>query len=1060
MNMKNKFLLLTIALFVCAASAWAEPRLVAQETHNGSLENLKYSQDGNFLLSFDAGSAKVWDVKSGMLVRSFNISAPTVGSKRNCCDISPDGRYLIYVSPDGFFKKADVLTGNEIDVFWGDIDKSSFCVAYSQNGFFYAIAPSEDECDVNIYSAKTDKLLYRLNTYISERATIAFACEKNSKEDGVGTRLIKVGSKVGVYNIHDGKAAFINSNLLSSDWRGFRVEASPDGRTYLVSGDKEMVCVGSFLTGVSKTFSVGGEYPCVKFCGPNMIMVKAGKSDLNVWTFDLENSKKPVLLKKVKIQDEGLCNYCDSFDFSPDGKTYVMAGFFQAVLFSSENNQKIASFDSKSDLRKCLYYPKSEGIYCMANKNVSIFNNKLQKITSVPIKEDNVAIFEDGFYYQKYEGKKIAIYARSFLNAQEDEKVCVVNSGWIDFYERASSQYFAYVDRKSNVANVYDVTKKKIVKSFKPSLDKLKQPGQLVASLDGNYYANAPSFVDACVYDCKKNKLVTLKGDEPVFSPHGKYLALHDFRNAVIHIYETDNFKIINSVDGWNPMCFSDDEKYFALCRGDKCVLYDVEAGKDIKSFDVDLGNQHFLSKDNERFYTGCGPARDLKVYSVKTGQLIARLMMDEDGEWLSYIPEGYFCGTEIGASEFVHMVDGMKVSELGQYAEVLYRPDLVAAKMESRDLFKKKNGVKLADLSASGEPPLVEIEYAPAKSDNRDVTVKFSVEERSGGLGKVYVALNGKPVLLQDRSRKLALSGALITSSASDGKKIYSHTLTLSNGYNLIEAYATNSSGFIESLHAKASVKWEGAQSKPSLHALVIGVNEYRDSNLRLKYAVPDAAAIANAFMTKKGSLYQSVNVVSLLDQKANKADIEKAFKDLAAKVQPDDVFVFYLSGHGTQEDGDYYYIPVDFQNVGSDAVRKYAVSKQFLLDNFYSIKAGKSLIMLDTCNSGSFIAEGYSSSDGGAARLSKDAGQAIISAATSEQYAMEGYEGHGIFTYVVLDALNGKADRDKDGFVTLRELCDYIEDTVPELSYSKWAYRQIPWIDRRKQNFPLVGK
>lgn len=114
----------------------------------------------------------------------------------------------------------------------------------------------------------------------------------------------------------------------------------------------------------------------------------------------------------------------------------------------------------------------------------------------------------------------------------------------------------------------------------------------------------------------------------------------------------------------------------------------------------------------------------------------------------------------------------------------------------------------------------------------------------------------------------------------------------------------------------------------------------------------------------------------------------------------------------------------------------------------------------MLDTCNSGSFLSEGFASSDGGAARLSKDAGQAIISAATSEQYAMEGYEGHGIFTYVVLDALGGKADRDNDGFVTLRELCDYIEDTVPELSYNKWAYRQIPWIDRRKQNFKLVGK
>ena len=215
MNMKNKFSLLTIALFVCAASAWAEPRLVAQERHAGNVEKLKYTADGNFLLSVDSTSAKVWDAKSGMLIRSFKVRS-LMFRERDDCDISPDGHYFIYISPEGFFKKADVLTGSEIDVFQGGIDNTFSGVAYSQNGFFYAIALNSK--DVNIYNAKTDKLIYQLNTKDFSGSTIAFACEENSKEDGTGTRLIKIGSDgklaVAGYNIYDGKPLF----LIQSCW--------------------------------------------------------------------------------------------------------------------------------------------------------------------------------------------------------------------------------------------------------------------------------------------------------------------------------------------------------------------------------------------------------------------------------------------------------------------------------------------------------------------------------------------------------------------------------------------------------------------------------------------------------------------------------------------------------------------------------------------------------------------------------------------------------------------------------------------------------------------------
>ena len=69
-----------------------------------------------------------------------------------------------------------------------------------------------------------------------------------------------------------------------------------------------------------------------------------------------------------------------------------------------------------------------------------------------------------------------------------------------------------------------------------------------------------------------------------------------------------------------------------------------------------------------------------------------------------------------------------------------------------------------------------------------------------------------------------------------------------------------------------------------------------------------------------------------------------------------------------------------------------------------------------------------------------------------------MEGYNGHGVFTYVLLDGLAGNADSDGDGFVTLTELSSYVENQVPELSYEKWGYEQVPQKELRRQDFPIA--
>ena len=169
----------------------------------------------------------------------------------------------------------------------------------------------------------------------------------------------------------------------------------------------------------------------------------------------------------------------------------------------------------------------------------------------------------------------------------------------------------------------------------------------------------------------------------------------------------------------------------------------------------------------------------------------------------------------------------------------------------------------------------------------------------------------------------------------------------------------------------------------------------------------------------------------------------------------------MFYVSGHGTTyDDGDYYYLPVDFRYTSRDDIPKNGISKKELVENLSLIKAAKTLVMLDTCNSGAFL----DTSKRGIAektaidRLTRATGHATLVASSDTQSAMEGYNGHGVFTYVLLDGLQGKADSNKDGYVSLTELANYVENEVPERSYEKWGYEQVPQKDLRKQDFPLV--
>jgi len=133
-------------------------------------------------------------------------------------------------------------------------------------------------------------------------------------------------------------------------------------------------------------------------------------------------------------------------------------------------------------------------------------------------------------------------------------------------------------------------------------------------------------------------------------------------------------------------------------------------------------------------------------------------------------------------------------------------------------------------------------------------------------------------------------------------------------------------------------------------------------------------------------------------------------------------------------------------------------------LQEKLKHIKALKQLIVMDACQSGGsveLLATRGGSTEKAIAQLSRSAGIHVIAAASSEQFATEFASlGHGLFTHVLLKALQGEADgAPRDGKVTIYELKSYIDDQVPEMTRKLKGNPQYPYTFSRGHDFPVVA-
>jgi hypothetical protein len=207
-----------------------------------------------------------------------------------------------------------------------------------------------------------------------------------------------------------------------------------------------------------------------------------------------------------------------------------------------------------------------------------------------------------------------------------------------------------------------------------------------------------------------------------------------------------------------------------------------------------------------------------------------------------------------------------------------------------------------------------------------------------------------------------------------------------------------------------------EEAVEPCAVHVVAVGVNQYRQPAMNLRYAAADATAMADLFRRRSAGLYADLKIQLVLDQQATRGGILDTVQKVAQAAQPEDFVVLFLAGHGAMVGQRYYFIPHEFQRqAGSleDDIRSQGIPADALADALAQVRAQKQILILDTCASGSMLQSGRTLRDPVAFRsfidrLGQRQGVFTIAAAAAGEEAQEIEElSHGALTYALLAAL-----------------------------------------------------
>ena len=451
-----------------------------------------------------------------------------------------------------------------------------------------------------------------------------------------------------------------------------------------------------------------------------------------------------------------------------------------------------------------------------------------------------------------------------------------------------------------------------------------------------------------------------------------------------------------------------------------------------------------------------------IRWYRMKDGRELAAFYPHSDRKrWVLWTPSGYYDASD-GGDELIgwHVNNGLDKAAsfypVSRFFQRFYRPEVtvraVKAVEDDAAVIASLGGKAAPAIETAGIRPPPEaaiVSPLPGRQfDSEALEVKVVAEDQGGGIGEVRLYQNGK-LLPRETAGK-------VTKDGSTQEHLF--RVRLVEGENRFKVVAL-SSDRVESSPMEITVTLRGAEKASDLHLVVVGINRYRNAALNLTYAETDAKGVLDFFRSagvKK--LFRNVHVYSAMSEQATGRKIRQLFAEVAGKAGPQDTLLVYLAGHGDTVGEEWYFIPHDVVAPENEPeLREGGISNAFVSESIKQCRAQKVFVMIDACKSGRLVLAMRSTEARKAlVQLARSTGTYIVSASTDRQYAAEIKAlGHGVFTYALLEGLQGKAGGKK---VTVEGLIHYVKEKLPELTEKHRGQAQYPVSWGSGMDFPLV--
>ncbi|MBP7281883.1 MAG: caspase family protein [Leptospiraceae bacterium] len=238
---------------------------------------------------------------------------------------------------------------------------------------------------------------------------------------------------------------------------------------------------------------------------------------------------------------------------------------------------------------------------------------------------------------------------------------------------------------------------------------------------------------------------------------------------------------------------------------------------------------------------------------------------------------------------------------------------------------------------------------------------------------------------------------------------------------------------------------------------AIVIGVNHYNDIAIGKLSKARNDAKVMGQILKEQGEFEKVFVMTDDLDAKdplyPTRINIEEKLDNVLAYAKPEDMILFFFSGHGIADpEGNGYVLSVD---TVAEKPFYTSVSVNQLVSKLNQKGIKKSLLLLDACRETISSTKGAMKEGLQAEKFENAEVAATFFSTKSGYYSFEDPKSDfGVFTKYLAYALEGKADVNGDGIVSFLELEEYVQKGVNDWSLAN-NKQQKPYVKYYKEKY-----